>query len=220
MTRRHPGPADPPAGCRRCGACCTAGGPTLHLSDRDLVTGGHLRPEDLVTLRAGEIARDPRDGRLLHLPAEMIKVRGRAPGTWACRFYAPRHRSCRIYARRPLECRVLDCRRPAAAAGLFLQDLLSRRDLLAEAPAVLELVEAHDRAFPPKHLYAWAAAPGAAGRLAQAQETEARFRARAARRLGLSAEALDFVLGRPLDRLLEAAGILPGRQAPSPRPRE
>ena len=44
--------------CRRCGTCCLQGGPTLMERDVALLTGGVLALEALVSLRAGEWARD------------------------------------------------------------------------------------------------------------------------------------------------------------------
>ncbi len=45
--------------CIRCGTCCKKGGPVLHHEDKDILRGGHVGYEHLVTLRKGEQAYNP-----------------------------------------------------------------------------------------------------------------------------------------------------------------
>lgn len=52
----------PQPSCRRCGTCCIKGGPSLHREDLPLVEEGRIRVQDLVCIRSGEMAYDPRRG--------------------------------------------------------------------------------------------------------------------------------------------------------------
>lgn len=129
---------DPPI-CRRCGTCCEQGGPALHHEDRELLASGALRWRDLVTIRAGEPAYDPRQGRVVPAAREFLKLAG-APGSWCCKFYDPT-RGCGIYGQRPLECRLLFCADPAPVMAVMGQGLLGRRDLLAGDDPLLAWLE-------------------------------------------------------------------------------
>ncbi len=96
--------------CRRCGACCLRGGPTLMLGDAALLVSGTLTLESLVCLRAGEWARDDARKALRPLEGERIKIAG--PGgkvhPWRCRYYREGV-GCGIYAQRPAQCAALFC---------------------------------------------------------------------------------------------------------------
>ncbi len=61
--------------CVQCGECCRMGSPTLHLEDLPLLQSGKIPWDQLITLRKGEPARSPFDGRLFVLPEDRIKVR-------------------------------------------------------------------------------------------------------------------------------------------------
>jgi Fe-S-cluster containining protein len=132
------------ATCRRCGTCCEQGGPALHLEDRQLIAAGHLSPLDLVAVRAGEPAQDPRLGRVAPAPHEFLKMAGVAGG-WCCRFFDREHRGCGIYRHRPLECRLLFCRDTGPVEEVIGRDLLVRRQLLAPDDPVLALLARQER---------------------------------------------------------------------------
>lgn len=128
--------------CQRCGTCCRAGGPALHLEDRALVQSGKIPLKDLYTIRAGELARDNVQGTLQPVTSELIKIKG-AGRTWTCRYYDPESKGCTIYENRPLECRVLNCRDTAAIEAIYDQRRLTRKELLDAVPALRDLVEEH-----------------------------------------------------------------------------
>ena len=67
--------------CSRCGICCRKGGPALHHSEMELLE--ILPLKDLVCLRPGEPAFDPRFGMVHPLTAELIKIRGKGD-SWEC----------------------------------------------------------------------------------------------------------------------------------------
>ncbi len=187
----------PPPPCLRCGTCCTKGGPALHRQDLELVRAGVLEPRHLVTLRRGEPAFHPVEGRVVELPQEMIKVRGR--GGWRCLFLTE-ERLCSIHRRRPLECRALKCWDTREIEALFLTDLLTRSQVIA-SPALLEIVEAYDRRLPAGPLCR-AILSGASG-LKETAARDREFRRSVARNFGLHEVELEFYLGRSVESLLE-----------------
>ena len=130
--------------CKRCGTCCRAGGPALHLEDMELVQSGKLPLKDLYTIRKGEMARDNVKGTLAPVAAELIKIKG-AGRTWTCCYYDEDSKGCTVYANRPLECRVLNCRDTAAIEAIYDQDRLTRKDLLADVPQLWDLVADHEQ---------------------------------------------------------------------------
>ena len=130
--------------CQRCGTCCRAGGPALHLEDRALVQSGKVPLKDLYTIRAGELARDNVQGTLQPVTSELIKIKG-VRRTWTCCYYDPESKGCTIYEDRPLECRVLNCRDTAAIEAIYDQQRLTRKDLLDAVPNLWDLVEEHEK---------------------------------------------------------------------------
>ena len=130
--------------CQRCGTCCKAGGPALHLEDRALVQSGKIPLKDLYTIRKGELARDNVKGTLQPVASELIKIKGQGR-SWTCRCYHEESKGCTIYKDRPLECRVLNCRDTASIEAIYDQQRLTRKDLLLEVPHWWELVAEHEK---------------------------------------------------------------------------
>ncbi len=133
--------------CRRCGVCCTKGGPALHALDAALLSEGRLSVQDLFCVRRGELAQDPRQGGVRPVDHDLIKVRGRHP-SWACIFYAPEQAGCAIYESRPAECRALSCDDPRALFAVMDTPYLSRWDLVDRACALGECIAEHEARFP------------------------------------------------------------------------
>ncbi|MCP3952725.1 MAG: YkgJ family cysteine cluster protein [Desulfobacterales bacterium] len=130
--------------CQRCGTCCKAGGPALHLEDRELVQSGKIPLKDLYTIRKGELARDNVKGTLQPVASELIKIKGQGR-SWTCRYYHKKSKGCTIYEDRPLECRILNCRDTAAIEAIYDQQRLTRKDLLDAVPHLWDLVEEHEK---------------------------------------------------------------------------
>ncbi len=130
--------------CKRCGTCCKAGGPALHLEDRALVQSGKIPLKDLYTIRTGELARDNVKGTLQPVASELIKIKGQGR-SWTCRYYHEKSKGCTIYEDRPLECRVLNCRDTAAIEAIYDQQRLTRKDLLEEISYLWDLVSEHEK---------------------------------------------------------------------------
>ncbi|MFW5489847.1 MAG: YkgJ family cysteine cluster protein [Desulfovibrio sp.] len=128
--------------CKRCGTCCEKGGPTLHRQDLTLFEKGILNMTDCITHRKGELLFDQIEGRVLPLPAELVKVAS-VSGKTVCRLYKPGE--CTIHADRPAECRALDCEDPSELIGMYSEGRISRADLVAEGSGMAELMAEHDR---------------------------------------------------------------------------
>ncbi len=131
--------------CKRCGKCCTAGGPVLHSEDRDLIVSGKLNPKDLITFRRGEVAFDPVKNSITVIGQELIKIKG-AGKIGACKFYHE-DKGCTIYAFRPLECRLLRCWDTSELQAIYMKDLLKRLDLVPQGSVLYELIVKHEDAF-------------------------------------------------------------------------
>ncbi|MFO7707754.1 MAG: YkgJ family cysteine cluster protein [Desulfobacterales bacterium] len=193
--------------CTRCGACCRAGGPALHRQDRHLVETGLIHTRDLYTIRRGEMAHDQIRSAVVPVRRDIIKIKGKG-GTWACRFFDPAAGSCRIYAERPLECRLLECWNTGRIARAYARGRLTRRDLIGELQGVWAVVEEHQRRCDYgliRKLLAPAPAQSAERRLRELTAIiryDEQLRERVLARIGLEAQMLDFLFGRPLRRTL------------------
>jgi len=197
--------------CRRCGQCCQAGGPALHLADLPLVRSGTISRAHLVTLRQGETVNEDVTGRLIVLEREVVKIAGKGKSP-ACLFHDGAARACRIHASRPVECRALFCEDTSGIEALYQKDRLTRADILNTDGALWELTVFHDRTFPAAMAsdLARQAATGhttARERLAEMVHAEASFRRRFQGKTGIPEKDLDFYFGRGLVRICSQFGI-------------
>lgn len=133
--------------CRRCGVCCTKGGPALHVTDAALVSEGCLSAQDLFCIRRGEPAYDPRQGGMQPVARELIKIRGLHP-SWTCAFFVANPAGCAIYGTRPLECRALSCTDPIALFAAMDTPYLTRWDLVDRNCALGGCIAEHEALFP------------------------------------------------------------------------
>lgn len=198
------------AACRRCGICCSKGGPALHDQDASLV-GGVLPMEQLLTLRVGEMVMDQPLGKVVPLVEEIIKIRS-APGSTACMLYDDAAKTCAVYENRPAECRELLCENDERLKAMYDKDRLCRRDLLPEGHPLLEIVEDHDRRCSPRKLTSLArrvvsGEEQALEELGEILAYDASLRELVPEKSGLPAEAMDFLLGRSLDLVLAGIGL-------------
>ncbi len=188
--------------CKRCGKCCIAGGPALHIEDRGLVVAGRLRPSDLVTLRRGEPAYDPVNRSFVFLQEEMIKIRGHGK-IGKCNFYDANTNSCAIYQWRPLECRVLKCWDTSDLEDVYMRNLLKRNHLIPEGSTLARLINEHEEVLCLKQL-ASTLVDFSKGRDHMAAELQGcidrdfAFRRAVMKNFSVSEEDLDFFFGRPL----------------------
>ncbi len=192
--------------CKRCGKCCIAGGPALHIEDRKLVVSGRLRPSDLITLRKGEPAYDPVNGSVVFLEEEMIKIRGHRK-IGACIFYDENTNSCAIYQWRPLECRVLKCWDTSALEGVYMRNLLKRNHLIPEGSTLARLIDEYEEVLGIKQL-ASTLVDLSKGRHHMATtlqghiDCDLAFRRAVMKDFPVSVEDLDFFFGRPLSDII------------------
>ncbi len=81
--------------CRRCGTCCSQGGPALHHRDLDLIASGRIPLDRLITVRKGELAHNPLTGRVQAVRVELVKIAGTGED-WRCSYYDAENRGCGI----------------------------------------------------------------------------------------------------------------------------
>ena len=205
----HRGMSASPPVCRRCGACCRAGGPALHAGDLPLVRRGVLDLTNLVTLRRGEIVTDNVAGGVGPSPQEIVKIRPVSGGR-ACRFaIAGAPAACAIHRDRPAECRALFCQAPEALVALYREERLTRRDILGAAGPAAELCAYHEAETDLTRLaglcrLALSGDADAREAVARALRLDAALRELTPARAGIPAAALPFLFGRPLEEALPA----------------
>lgn len=130
--------------CVQCGECCRKGSPTLHAEDIEILREGKIPWEQLVTLRKGEPALSPFDGRPFVLPEERIKIREKE-GSQECVFLDEKTERCSIYSDRPLQCRAQACWDPMPARDLAEQPFLLRKQIFEGVDVLLEMISEHDK---------------------------------------------------------------------------
>lgn len=186
----------------------------MHSQDLPLFDKGVLDLSHVLTLRAGELAFDQPQGRLLPLRAEMLKLRGEG-GRWTCLFFDAASKGCGLYANRPAECRALNCRDTSELAAMYDQQRLTRADLLPPEHPMLQAMAEHEEMVPAAQLPALAAALLAGGdagheasaRLVHMALADDAFRRALRERLNIGPEFHEFFLGREAGALFAAAGL-------------
>lgn len=199
--------------CRRCGQCCQQGGPALHGPDRALLQAGHLRLDELITVRQGELVLRPLGQGPEPVAGEFLKLKGRN-GSWCCAFYDEAARGCSRYAHRPMACGLLDCTDTAPILAIAGRDLLTRFDCMPADDPLLPLVREHEQRSPcpdlptlREQLSQGALPPGPLAELEEAVVHDLSFRGRIAAEFDLAVELELFYFGRPLFHLLAPLGL-------------
>lgn len=199
--------------CKRCGTCCRQGGPALHGPDIELLRSGRLRPEDLITVRRGELAFQPLAASPEPVAHEFLKLTGR-DGSWQCAFYDEKTKGCGRYEHRPMACSLLDCTNTGPLLDIAGQDLLTRFDCIDDDDHLLPLVREHEELCPcpdlnsiRRELEQNACLPSQLSALEAAVARDLAFRARTAAVFRLSVGQELFAFGRPLYQLLLPLGI-------------
>ena len=198
--------------CRRCGTCCTKGGPALHREDEPLIREGVLSFQHIFTLREGEPVHDNVRGCLVPLTGELVKIRSQQGGA-TCLFYDIDKRSCGIYSSRPLECRLLKCWDTRDIENAFEKNRLSRKDLLSEKHNILNLIHAHDTRCGHgllASLVRQLSTPGgdeAVQRILDMLQYDHYMRPFLVQKAAIDEQTLDFLFGRPLSQSIRAYGL-------------
>jgi Fe-S-cluster containining protein len=193
--------------CRRCGTCCRKGGPAFHLADRPLIEKGTIPLRHLFTIRKGERAKDPIRGVVRPVSTELIKLKGSA-NTWTCTFFNERDLSCRIYTDRPLECRLLKCWDTTDVEEITDRECLTRRHLLEGVTGLWDLVAEHEVRCSCEKLAEMMAHFKKEGQkktekaIAEILNYDRHLRRLVVEKSRIDPEILDFLFGRPLEKIL------------------
>ncbi|MDP4726270.1 MAG: YkgJ family cysteine cluster protein, partial [Desulfobacterales bacterium] len=193
--------------CRRCGTCCRKGGPAFHLADRPLIEKGTIPLRHLFTIRKGERAKDPIRGVVRPVSTELIKLKGSA-NTWTCTFFNERDSSCRIYTGRPLECRLLKCWDTTDVEEMTARECLTRRHLLEGVAGLWDLVAEHEARCSCEKLAEMMAhfkkerQKRTERAIAEILNYDRHLRRLVVEKSRIDPEILDFLFGRPLEKIL------------------
>jgi len=197
--------------CRRCGTCCSKGGPALHLEDAELVHNGTLPVKRLITIRKGELVVKPYEDEPQTAVCELIKICGTGR-EWQCFFFDEEEKGCMIYESRPLSCRLLQCWDTEAVEDLVEKDTLSRLDLVGEKEPIRKIIESHEEKCPCPDLGALRRTI-AAGETIDLEDLEGKvnedilIRREAVQKLNISLAEELFYFGRPIFQLLQQVGV-------------
>jgi Fe-S-cluster containining protein len=191
--------------CRRCGTCCTKGGPALHIADRELVNSGTIPLKHLMTIRQGEPAYDNVTQTLAPAVTDIIKIAGSRDGVSACVFYASARNRCKIYGTRPCECEALKCWDTREIERIYRSQRLTRRHLLAGIEGLWELVQEHQARCDYGTIAELAARVSRTPSDSEAEQQlvelihyDDALREATVQRAGHTAQMLTFLFGRPL----------------------
>ena len=156
---------------------------------------------DLVCLRRGEPAFDPRLGGTHPLVGELIKIRGKGDG-WECTYFRVNPTACTVYEYRPLECRSLSCTDTAEIFLAMDSPTMTRADFVAHGSGLADCIAEHERLFPVEKAVGLAREKGLCPELDGMIRHELHFRRSLAEKVGAADEDLWAYLGRPLWMIL------------------
>ncbi len=197
--------------CACCGTCCRNGPPGLHLEDASLYSDGVLDKARLLTLRRGEPVRDNVAGRVVDLSEEMVRLKS-DPDSGAC-IMLQGENHCLVYKRRPLQCRALKCWDTSELERIYRRNRVARTDLIPEGSALAEIIREHERGcFLPDLRDAverlrQEGGGAAVERIGEMLRRDRWFRDYLWENAGAGEEVLDFLLGAPLEDVLQRLGI-------------
>jgi Fe-S-cluster containining protein len=199
--------------CKRCGTCCTKGGPSFHHADKVLIETGIIHSKYLYTIRKGEWAYDNVRQCLEPASSDIIKIKEKNE-SWTCIFFDETQNACAIYENRPLECRALKCWDTQDLEDLYAKSRLTREDLISEIEGLWSLIKDHhqrcDYEIIQKLVNAIKAQPNdvqARTKLAEIIKFDTEIRKLVVSTAGLESEMLDFLFGRPLTRTIKKMGL-------------
>ena len=201
------------AECKRCGTCCTKGGPSFHHADKALIETGIIHSKYLYTIRKGEWVYDNVRQCLEPASSDIIKIKEKNE-SWTCIFFDETQNACAIYENRPLECRALKCWDTQELEDLYAKRRLTREDLISEIEGLWSLVKDHhqrcDYEIIHKLVNAIKAQPNDVQvrlKLAEIIKFDTEIRKLVLSTAGLEPEMLDFLFGRPLTRTIKKMGL-------------
>jgi Fe-S-cluster containining protein len=166
-----------------------------------------------VTIRKGELARNPVNDLLEPVHQELIKVRGKGDD-WSCCFYNEKESSCAVYEHRLLECRLLKCWDPSDLISVIGKDTIMRADIINPGDPILEVIKKHERECPYDeietsidNILREKEKSKNLEKLTQFVNRDFSMRQYALSELGLSEDFELFIFGRPLFKVLSDRGL-------------
>lgn len=205
-------PTKPTSECMRCGTCCKKGGPSFHHADKTLIEEGMIHLKYLYTIRKGELANDNVKQCLEPVSSDVIKIKGKN-NSWTCIFFNESQSACSIYENRPIECRAQRCWDTQELEDLYAQKRLTRKDLLSEIDGLWGLIRDHQERCNYQTIRKLVdtinsnKGDGAREKLTEIIQYDTEIRKLVVSTAGLSAEMLDFLLGRPLIQTIKKLGL-------------
>jgi len=203
-------PANDRTECIRCGECCLRAAPSLQVSDISRVTEGPIRRSDLYTLRAGELVRDNIRGEFKITDKEIIKVREKE-NNGGCVFYDDAGKRCTIYDQRPVQCAAMKCWDESEFLRVYAEPKADRRDIIPDE-SLLRLMAAHEE----KCAYAQLDShvkqiekrgEKAVEKILDLLKFDHDIRWMVPEKLGVEADDLDLIFGRPLSVTIAMFGL-------------
>lgn len=196
--------------CKRCGTCCTKGGPALHTEDLGLLKNGVIHRGNLITIRKGELVYKPFQDFPHSAACELVKICG-IGGEWQCYFFDGEGKGCAIYDSRPLSCRELECWNTSAVENLVEQDTITRFDIISADEPICRSVQDHEKECPSPEmgsLYEMAAKGEfpRAGEFDQLINRDIEIRTAAVTNFKITLAEELFYFGRPLFQQLQQLG--------------
>ena len=136
-----------------------------------------------------------------------------SPKDRRCILYESSGKNCTRYDQRPVQCRTQECWNPAALEELWSRDKLTRRHFIEDDKELLELLEIHDHRCSPELLDGAIKKYWETGESSDLDPVIDMIRQDMVVRnfflnnLGRKFEELDFLLGRPLAKIIEAYNL-------------
>ena len=164
----------------------------------------------LITLRKGELARNPATGKLVALTAELIKLKG-VGRDWNCCYFDRNEKRCTVYEHRPRACTVLKCWEPEALLAMVEKDTLTRFDILSDDDPIRNHISDHDHRYPCPDMAGLLATTGNVPaeirvELQELVNGDLRFRVGLVKEFNLKLSDELFYFGRPIFQLLQPLG--------------
>ena len=196
--------------CIKCGECCSKGSPTLTLDDLNLLRKGKIGPNDVFTIRTGEVVSDNRVESTLKNQEERIKIRETADDK-TCIFYQKWNRECSIYDDRPAQCRLQECWDPKPEAFSDLSPL-TRYDLLQDTGDMWQIIQRHDERCSHEDFSREISRLGATKgqtveKILELLSFDHHVREFVTQELGIDGQTLELLFGRPLSDSLHYYGL-------------
>jgi Fe-S-cluster containining protein len=205
-------PVKPVSECTRCGTCCKKGGPSFHHADKTLIEEGIIHSKYLYTIRKGELAYDNVKQCLEPVSSDVIKIKGKN-NSRTCIFFNEAQSACSIYENRPIECRAQRCWDTQELEDLYAKKRLTRKDLLSEIEGLWGLIRDHQERCNYQTIRKLVntinskKGDGVREKLTEIIQYDTEIRKLVVSIAGLSAEMLDFLLGRPLIQSIKKLGL-------------